>query len=167
MDNDRKSTALKQLQGHMWCAAYETGQICGAIFDDVVPALQRLKAAGLRICIYSSGSVEAQKLLFGHSTSGNLLEYLSGFYDTNIGAKIDKESYSKIAAQLELDAGEILFLTDIPAEANAAEAAGLSVCLVSRPGNAPLTAEVQQKFRVLTTFNELFETLEKEQITTE
>jgi len=157
MDVDSKCSALKQLQGHMWTSAYESGLIRGQVFDDVVPALQRLTAAGILVYIYSSGSVGAQKLLFGHSTHGNLLQYLSGHFDTNVGAKVEKESYSKIAHQLQLEPHQILFLTDITAEANSATGAGLHTCLVSRPGNAPLTDDHKETFRIITSFNELFE----------
>uniref|UniRef100_A0A8C2TEC6 Enolase-phosphatase 1 n=1 Tax=Coturnix japonica TaxID=93934 RepID=A0A8C2TEC6_COTJA len=130
---DRKTTALKQLQGHMWRAAYATGLVKGEIFEDVVPAIRKWREAGMKVYIYSSGSVEAQKLLFGYSTEGDILELFDGHFDTKIGPKVESESYRRIAASIGCDTNNILFLTDVPREANAAEEADTHVAVVIRP----------------------------------
>ncbi|KFP25251.1 Enolase-phosphatase E1, partial [Colius striatus] len=114
MSLDRKTTALKQLQGHMWRAAYATGQVKGEIFKDVVPAIQKWRQAGMKVYIYSSGSIEAQKLLFRYSTEGDILELFDGHFDTKIGSKVQSESYRRIAASIGYATNNILFLTDLP-----------------------------------------------------
>eukprot|EP01116_Phalansterium_solitarium_P000024 TRINITY_DN10016_c0_g1_i1.p1 TRINITY_DN10016_c0_g1~~TRINITY_DN10016_c0_g1_i1.p1 ORF type:complete len:311 (-),score=119.79 TRINITY_DN10016_c0_g1_i1:206-1138(-) len=97
MDADRKSYALKRLQGHIWKIAYESGEIKGHVYADVVPALKRLKAEGIPIYIYSSGSVEAQRLIFGYSTDGDIqADFLAGNFDTTSGAKTESSSYARI-----------------------------------------------------------------------
>ncbi|XP_072717374.1 enolase-phosphatase E1 isoform X1 [Ciconia boyciana] len=114
MSLDRKTTALKQLQGHMWRAAYATGHVKGEIFEDVVPAIRKWREAGMKVYIYSSGSIEAQKLLFGYSTEGDILELFDGHFDTKIGPKVESESYRRIAASIGCATNNILFLTDVP-----------------------------------------------------
>lgn len=138
MDADRKVTGLKSLQGKIWRSGYESGELKGHIFDDVVGALERWKAAGIPVSIYSSGSVAAQKLLFGGSEAGDLTGFLSGYFDTLVGPKTDPDSYTKIVESLGLDAESVLFATDKHSEAVAADEAGLSVVITLRPGNAPL-----------------------------
>ncbi|XP_072611939.1 enolase-phosphatase E1 isoform X2 [Vulpes vulpes] len=113
MSLDRKTTALKQLQGHMWRAAFTAGRMKAEFFDDVVPAVRKWREAGMKVYIYSSGSVEAQKLLFGHSTEGDLLELVDGHFDTKIGHKVESESYRKIANSIGCSTNNILFLTDV------------------------------------------------------
>uniref|UniRef100_A0ABM5GKE7 Enolase-phosphatase E1 n=1 Tax=Pogona vitticeps TaxID=103695 RepID=A0ABM5GKE7_9SAUR len=156
MSSDRKTTALKQLQGHIWRAAYETGHVKGELFEDVVPAVRKWKEAGKKVYIYSSGSVEAQKLLFGNSTEGDISELIDGYFDTKIGAKFDHESYQRIAANIGCSTNNILFLTDVTREADAAEEADMHVAVVIRPGNAGLTDDEKSYYRLLTSFNELF-----------
>ncbi|XP_015192197.1 enolase-phosphatase E1 isoform X2 [Lepisosteus oculatus] len=117
MASDRKTTALKQLQGHMWRSAYSTGKIKGEVYEDVVPAITRWRQEGLKVYIYSSGSVEAQKLLFGYSVKGNLLELFDGHFDTNIGAKVESQSYRRIAERIRCSTEEIMFLTDVTRDA--------------------------------------------------
>nr|KAF6386612.1 enolase-phosphatase 1 [Myotis myotis] len=95
MSLDRKTTALKQLQGHMWRAAFTAGHVKAEFFEDVVPAVRKWREAGMKVYIYSSGSVEAQKLLFGYSTEGDILELVDGHFDTKIGHKVESESYQK------------------------------------------------------------------------
>ncbi|CAM4730772.1 hypothetical protein PO909_022186 [Leuciscus waleckii] len=155
MDADRKSTALKQLQGHMWRAAYMTGKIKGEVYQDVAPAVRRWRHRGLKVFIYSSGSVEAQKLLFRYSVQGNLLDLFDGHFDTNIGAKVDSKSYENIAERIGCQPEEIMFLTDITREAKAAEDAGLNVAVVVRPGNMELTEEERKHYTIVTSFNQL------------
>ncbi|XP_005388301.1 PREDICTED: enolase-phosphatase E1 [Chinchilla lanigera] len=155
MSLDRKTTALKQLQGHMWRAAFTAGHVKGEFFEDVVPAVRRWKAAGMKVYIYSSGSVEAQKLLFGHSTEGNVLELFDGHFDTKIGHKVESESYRKIADSIGCSPSNILFLTDVTLEASAAEEADVHVAVVVRPGNAGLTDDEKTYYRLITSFSEL------------
>ncbi|KAG2466705.1 PGM5 protein, partial [Polypterus senegalus] len=113
MAEDRKTTALKQLQGHMWRAAYAAGKIKGEVYEDVAPAIQTWRQLGMKVYIYSSGSVEAQKLLFANSTEGNLLDLFDGYFDTNIGAKVESKSYKRIAESIGCLPSNILFLTDL------------------------------------------------------
>ncbi|XP_065401126.1 enolase-phosphatase E1 isoform X1 [Macaca fascicularis] len=113
MSLDRKTTALKQLQGHMWRAAFTAGRMKAEFFADVVPAVRKWREAGMKVYIYSSGSVEAQKLLFGHSTEGDILELVDGHFDTKIGRKVESESYRKIADSIGCSTNNILFLTDV------------------------------------------------------
>ncbi|HEY6154495.1 MAG TPA: acireductone synthase, partial [Candidatus Udaeobacter sp.] len=101
------------------------------------PALKRWKERGIDVRIYSSGSIAAQKLFFGHTEFGDLLPYLDGHYDTTVGAKRDSKSYAAIAMDMKMPPGEILFLSDVAAELDAAQNAGLQTGLVIRPGNAP------------------------------
>ena len=137
MDRDRKSPGLKLLQGRIWDAGYRTGHLRGEVFPDVGPAIQRWRAAGLTIAIYSSGSVLAQRLLFGSTAQGDITELINDFFDTDMGPKTSAASYVRIAAALGLRPDQILFVSDAVAELVAARAAGLQVLLSSRPGNAP------------------------------
>ncbi|XP_037752686.1 enolase-phosphatase E1 isoform X1 [Chelonia mydas] len=156
MSLDRKTTALKQLQGHMWRAAYTTGHMKGEFFQDVVPAIRKWREAGMKVYIYSSGSVEAQKLLFGYSTEGDILELFDGHFDTKIGHKVESESYRRIASSIGCSTNNVLFLTDVTREANAAEEADMHVAVVVRPGNAGLTDDEKSYYSLITSFNELF-----------
>lgn len=156
MDKDRKTTALKQLQGHIWREGYKTGQIKAELFEDVGPALQQIVEEGVNVYVYSSGSIEAQKLLFGNTEEGDLLELFTDFFDTTIGDKKDPGSYKKIVEKIEVSPEEILFLTDMPEEATAASKAGLRSALVARDGNEELTEEHFQNFLVIESFGELF-----------
>jgi enolase-phosphatase E1 len=136
MDQDVKATGLKQLQGLIWQDGFESGELVAHVFDDVPVALRKWKDAGIDLRIYSSGSVHAQRLFFGHTASGDLLPMFSGLYDTQIGGKREPESYAKIAQDWGLAAEEILFLSDVVAELDAARAAGMQTGLCLRPGNA-------------------------------
>ncbi|EFX62405.1 hypothetical protein DAPPUDRAFT_68011, partial [Daphnia pulex] len=155
MDQDRKMTALKQLQGHMWREGYSSGEIQGHLYEDVEEALKLWTSSGKKVYIYSSGSVEAQKLLFQHSVAGNLLQYFSGHFDTKIGLKIESASYQEISKSIAVAPDKILFLTDLPAEAIAANEAGVQVKLLVRPGNAPLNEETLQRFGICHNFKEI------------
>ena len=135
MDQDRKSTALKSLQGKIWEGGYRDGRLKGQVYADVLPAFERWRAQGKSIHIYSSGSVLAQKLLFAHTTDGDLTAYIEGYFDTTTGPKKEAASYQSIGAQLNLPASEVLFLSDITAELDAARAAGMQTALCARPGN--------------------------------
>ncbi|MBA0850184.1 hypothetical protein Goshw_026491 [Gossypium schwendimanii] len=136
---DRKITALKQLQGHIWRTGFETNELKGIVFDDVPEALEKWHASGVKVYIYSSGSRLAQRLLFGNTKFGDLRKYLSGYFDTAVGNKREKRSYVEITDTLGVDKpSEILFLTDIYQEAIAAKAAGIEAIISVRPGNSPL-----------------------------
>ncbi|XP_068948600.1 enolase-phosphatase E1 isoform X1 [Petaurus breviceps papuanus] len=156
MSLDRKTPALKQLQGHIWRAAFAAGTVKAEFFEDVVPAIRKWRQAGMKVYVYSSGSVEAQKLLFGYSTEGDILELFDGHFDTKIGHKIESESYKRIATSIGCSPNNILFLTDVTREANAAEEADVHVAVVVRPGNAGLTDDEKSYFSLITSFNELF-----------
>ena len=132
---DRKVTPLKFIQGQIWAEGYQTGTLKGHVFDDVLSTFQNLVAQQKRIYIYSSGSVQAQKLLFGHSIAGDLRSYISGYFDTNIGHKIHEKSYRDIANEIGVPCYEVLFLTDKFSEADAASKAGCQVVILNRPGN--------------------------------
>ncbi|WP_318372239.1 acireductone synthase [Enterobacter sp.] len=125
MDEDRKSTALKALQGIIWRDGYVNGDFTGHLYPDVLPSLEKWKAKGIDLYVYSSGSVAAQKLLFGYSDEGDITHLFSGYFDTHIGAKREVQSYQTIATQLGLAPAQILFLSDIHQELDAAEQAGL------------------------------------------
>ncbi|KAL3872862.1 hypothetical protein ACJMK2_036048 [Sinanodonta woodiana] len=162
MDQDRKGTALKQLQGHMWREAYNEGKVMGELYEDVAPVLQQLAEEDFLLYIYSSGSVESQKLLFANSTDGDLTEILNGFFDTTIGSKTESESYKKITEEIGVEASEILFLTDNVEEAKAATQAGLTALIVDREEN-DLPEEARKNYRVINSFNELFDDEEDEE----
>ena len=138
MAEDLKSTGLKLLQGVIWEEGYRTGELRGHVFPDVPPALEAWHDAGIRLRVFSSGSVRAQKLLFGHTDYGDLTPRFEGFHDTTTGPKREAASYVAIAAAYGLPAGEILFLSDVREELDAAVAAGMRTGLVVRPGNRPV-----------------------------
>lgn len=135
MAEDAKVTPLKALQGLIWRAGFEDGRLKGHLWPDVAPCLRAWHAGGLRLAVYSSGSVEAQRLLFRHSEAGNLEPLFTGFYDTRIGAKREAPAYAAIAAALGSPPGTILFLSDVPAELDAAAASGLATCQLVRPAD--------------------------------
>jgi enolase-phosphatase E1 len=137
MDRDAKTTGLKELQGLIWKEGFEAGKLRAHVYPDVVPALRRWNEAGLDVRIYSSGSVTAQRLFFSHTDVGDLSAFFKGNYDTTAGPKRSHESYAKIAADIALPPEQILFLSDVVAELDAAQAAGLQTALVARAENAP------------------------------
>ena len=136
-EEDRKLTPLKVLQGIIWKNGYETGAITGHVFDDVPAALNQWRSKGLQIGVFSSGSVAAQKLLFRFSDFGDLSVHFSNHFDTTTGPKKEQETYQKIAAFLSLNPQQILFLSDISAELEAASAAGMQTIQLLRSGTAP------------------------------
>jgi len=149
MDRDRKSTALKALQGRIWRDGYESGALIGEVYPDVVPALARFRAAGIDVSIFSSGSVLAQRLLFAHTNGGDLRPYLSAYFDTTTGAKKEPASYTRIASELGLAPGQVLFVSDVAEELDAAEQAGMEVALCVRPGTPEPTASRHRVVRSL------------------
>lgn len=143
MDQDAKIGPLKTLQGMIWADGYRDGALKGHIYPDAVAGLKRWHEMGITLAVYSSGSVPAQKLLFGHSEAGDLTPLFSGWFDTAVGGKKETPSYRAIAAALDVPAGGILFLSDVPAELDAACEAGLAVTLLARdglPGASPYLA---------------------------
>ena len=136
MDRDRKSPGLKLLQGHIWDRGYRSGELKSVVFPDVAPAIQRWRASGVKVAIYSSGSALAQRRLFEHVPEGDLTPYLNEFFDTAVGAKTSPDSYGRIAAALQCSTGHMLFVSDAMKEIEAARRAGCQVLLCVRPGNA-------------------------------
>lgn len=124
MDKDEKSPALKTLQGIIWRTGYTEGDFRGHVYPDVVPQLAQWQQQGIKLYVYSSGSVDAQKLLFGYSEEGDLLPLFTDYFDTRVGAKREVTSYQAIAEQLLLPAQDLLFLSDIRQELDAAREAG-------------------------------------------
>ncbi|MCF7785030.1 MAG: acireductone synthase [Prosthecobacter sp.] len=137
MDEDAKVTGLKQLQGMIWEEGFRNGELRSRIFDDVPIALASWCRQGIEIRIYSSGSVHAQKLFFAHTKRGDLTPHFSGYYDTTTGSKRESASYTAIAADCGLPADQILFVSDLVEELNAARNAGMFTALAVRPGNKP------------------------------
>lgn len=153
MDGDVKSTGLKELQGLVWEAGFQSGELTAHVYDDVPPALKAWNDAHFAVWIYSSGSIAAQKLFFGHSIAGDLLPYFRGHYDTTTGPKKSAYSYAKILLPFPFPKSDVLFLSDVVAELDAARDAGLQTALVVRPGNAP--APEGHDHPVIQSFSEL------------
>jgi len=139
MDEDRKATPLKALQGMVWEQGYQQGELKGHIYDDAADYLRHWHDRGLRLYVYSSGSVKAQKLIFGFTTAGDFTPFFSGYFDTRIGGKKEPEAYGNILKELGVDAGTILFLSDVEAELEAAEAVGMKTAWLVRDGELPET----------------------------
>lgn len=137
IDEDRKVTPLKSLQGLIWEKGYRDGDYTGHVYEDAVQTLNNWHKQGIRLYIFSSGSVAAQKLLFGFSDAGDLTPLFSGYFDTRTGHKQEPASYTVIARQIRLAPGEILFLSDIAGELDAAAQAGYRTCQVVREGTLP------------------------------
>lgn len=130
---DRKATPLKALQGMIWREGYETGAYRAHLYPDVAAKLHEWKARGLRLYVYSSGSVAAQQLFFAHSVAGDLTPLFDGYFDTEIGAKRAADSYDRIVSAMGIPTSEVLFLSDVAAELDAASAAGLRTIQLCRP----------------------------------
>lgn len=135
MDADVKATGLKQLQGQIWQTGFHDGRLVAHLFEDVAPAIKHWHAQGYDVRIYSSGSIQAQRLFFGHTIAGDLLPLLSGHYDTTTGPKQATESYVAIASEFDCEPSRILFVSDVVAELDAAKTAGLQTALSLRAGN--------------------------------
>jgi enolase-phosphatase E1 len=149
---DRKLTALKDLQGMIWADGYASGALHGPLFADVAAALRRWRRQGLGLSVYSSGSVAAQQMLYGHSSGGDLRPVFSHWFDTRLGAKNDSSSYRAIAERLNCAPERVLFISDANAELVAARTAGMQVLFSERPGN-PQTAD--DGFERIDTFSSL------------
>src|SRR5215831_18306166 len=150
---DSKCTPLKALQGRIWQQGYASGELKGEVYADVPVAFERWKRQGKQICIYSSGSVLAQQLLFGSVATGDLTPYISAFFDTRMGAKAEAESYRKIAAAVSFEPRQFLFLSDASKEVEAARAAGMQALLCQRDARSSATERVEHAIR---DFNEIF-----------
>jgi enolase-phosphatase E1 len=147
IDEDRKITPLKNLQGMIWEAGYREGDFHGHVYPDAVEGLRRWQAAGIDLYVYSSGSVQAQKLLFGHTEAGDLTALFNDYFDTRIGAKVQADSYRRITDQVGVPAAEILFLSDLVEELDAAAEAGMqTLCLVREGGAGPGNHPVARHF---------------------
>jgi len=156
IQEDRKETPLKTLQGLIWEQGYQQGELKGHIYDDAADYLQRWHDRGLRLFVYSSGSVKAQQLIFGHTTAGDFTPYFSGYFDTRVGGKKEADSYRAILGELGVAAETVLFLSDVEAELEAAEAAGMHTAWLVREGDLPDTGRL-----VARTFSEVDSLLRK------
>ncbi len=134
---DVKNALLKDLQGLVWAQGYAEGALKGHVYEEVPQALEQWKAQGLQMGVYSSGSVEAQRLIFGKSIYGDLNPYFSHNFDTRIGHKREVGSYQNIAHEIGISSSQILFLSDVVAELEAAHSAGMAVVHVVRPNTTP------------------------------
>ncbi len=144
IDEDRKVTPLKSLQGLIWEAGYLNGDFTGHMYQDATEHLKQWYAEGLKLYVYSSGSVYAQKLLYGYSDHGDLTPLFSGYFDTHVGGKKESASYDKIAKQIGIPTNEILFLSDIAEELDAAKQAGMQTCQLVRDVNVVVSADHPQ-----------------------
>jgi len=152
MDRDRKSYALKILQGRIWQDGYQRGELKGELYADVPDALVRWRRAGLVAGIFSSGSVLAQKLLFAHSVAGDLTPLLRWHFDTAVGAKAEAASYRRIAVAAGVEPAQVLFISDVVKELDAAREAGLQTLLCVRAPAVPPPAATHP---IVHTFDEL------------
>lgn len=144
IDEDKKITPLKALQGLIWEAGYQGGDYQGHIYADAKERLEQWKEQGIDLYVYSSGSVHAQKLLFGHTAYGDLNPLFNGYFDTRIGAKQEAQSYRNILDELQLPGNEVLFLSDIVAELDAARAAGMRTGWLVREAENNVNSEHRQ-----------------------
>lgn len=154
IDRDSKATALKHIQGLIWRQGFESGELKSELFPDVVRALRRWSDERRTVAIYSSGSVLAQQQLFEHTTEGDVRPLLRAYFDTSVGAKREASSYVRITRELDIPVEQILFVSDILQELEAADSAGLQTRLCVRPGNAPIPKA--HNYPVIRTFDELF-----------
>ncbi len=141
MDDDRKLTPLKKLQGLVWRKGFDSGALCAPVYDDALRALTHWHKQGLKLYVYSSGSVAAQRLLFSHTQHGNLTPLFSGYFDTTTGSKLEPESFRAIAGSIGLPAEAILFLSDHSGEIEAAHGAGMQAIWVERDPDPAARAE--------------------------
>jgi enolase-phosphatase E1 len=152
MDRDRKSPALKELQGYVWEEGYRNGELVAPVFPDVPRAFERWRSAGTDIGIFSSGSVLAQRWLFRCSSAGDLSHFLCCHFDTHTGPKKTATSYERIAREVDKPPAEILFVSDVVGELDAARAAGMKTVMAQRPGNPP---QPEHDHAVVASFDEL------------
>ena len=153
MDQDRKATALKSLQGRIWLDGYQSGELNGQVYADVPPAISAWVQQKKDICIFSSGSVLAQKLLFQSTAAGDLTQFIRAYFDTTIGAKGETESYRRIAGELNLPPSMIVFVSDVVGELDGARSAEMQTVLCVRPGRRE---PKNSGHPVIRTFDDLF-----------
>ena len=145
IDEDHKVTSLKALQGMIWETGYRQGDFTGHVYEDAARKLRDWHASGLRLYVFSSGSVPAQKLIFGYSDCGDLTPLFSGYFDTRIGTKREARAYHAIVKAIGMPADKVLFLSDIAEELDAAGAAGLNTLQLVREGTSPSPAHPQAR----------------------
>lgn len=150
IDRDLKEPLLKELQGHIWEEGFLSGELKGHIYEDAYKKLKEWKERGYRLYVYSSGSVKAQKLFFGHTEYGDLTALFDGFFDTSVGGKKEKASYLKIASAVGSKPQECLFISDVEEELDCAKEAGMNTIRVVREGG-----EVSSKHRVVRDFSQI------------
>lgn len=157
IDEDRKHTALKALQGMIWADGYRNADFTAHIYPDAAQALRHWHGEGLPLYVYSSGSVPAQRLLFGHTDAGDLTGLFSGWFDTEVGGKREADSYRRINAEIDVPAPQILFLSDVVAELDAAREAGMDTVLIDRLEDYPKPrgADAANGHRRLETFADI------------
>lgn len=153
MDRDSKATPLKSIQGRIWEDGYNSGDLRSDVFDDISRGFDRFRNAGISINIYSSGSVLAQKLLFKSTQYGDLTPFISRYFDTHIGGKKESGSYARISRECDIEPPEMLFVSDIVDELDAAASAGFATRLCIRPGNHPQSNVAGH--RIIHSFDEL------------
>lgn len=150
---DRKSKPLKEIQGKIWDMGYQSGELKSILFPDVFSFFEKIKSFNSEISIYSSGSVEAQKLIFEFSNFGNLRTLINNYFDTGVGGKKEIDSYKNILSELKTNPSEVVFFTDIKEEADAAKSIGIEVFLMLREGNIPQTENNHKKLKSFDEFN--------------
>ena len=141
MDQDAKVAPLKALQGIVWADGYASGALVATLFPDVPPALRAWKQAGLTLAVYSSGSAPAQRLIYGHTTDGDLTSLFSAFLDLDMGGKKDAASYQRILETMKWNASDVLFVSDVVAELDAAQISGLLTCQMVRPEDGTVAGQ--------------------------
>lgn len=152
IDSDSKATALKDLEAMIWNSGYATGELKGEVYPDVPSAIRRWHDSGIVVCIYSSGSVPAQKAIFSTTSYGDLTRYIFSYFDTNIGPKSRPESYERISGLIGVEPARIAFVSDSLNELQAAEISGYMTFLSVRPG---MNHSGDAKYRVIRNFSEL------------
>jgi enolase-phosphatase E1 len=152
MERDRKSTGLKSLQGKIWKEGYRAGELRGEVYPDVPSALERWQSRGIEVAIFSSGSIQAQRDLFSTAPAGDLTRLISSYFDTTTGPKSDPESYIRIAEALQRPASDVLFLSDVVRELDAARTAGMETGLCVR---TPGQSTPAKQHRIITSFDRL------------
>ncbi|XP_975603.1 enolase-phosphatase E1 [Tribolium castaneum] len=157
---DSSNKGLKTLQGLIYKDGYEKGELKAHVFDDVPEAFETW-AKNRRVAIYSTGSVDSQKLLFSNTVKGDLSAHISKYFDQSVGPKTEAESYKKIATETEAKPEEIVFITDDPKEATAAKSGGLAAVLIIREGNSPLPEEISKEFTTISSFKDFDKTLKR------
>lgn len=146
IDEDRKDTALKELQGYIWEEGYQKGELKGHIYQDAYEKLKEWHSRGIKLYVFSSGSVKAQQLLFSHTPYGDLTHLFSGYFDTKVGSKKDPQSYKKIAQVINLKTQEVLFLSDLEEELDAAKSVCMQTVRLIREGEATSKHKTAKNF---------------------